>query len=227
MVGQVHEGIRIGGHPVVHAEGIVLGEGIAHGDLQTAGEAVLAVRAFRLHQQGVAEGLDPVDLAVEAAVQVVGTAVGFQLVGLAAHAEHRILDAVGIAAHKRTAAGAAGGCEIRLIIRHGIVPHNDIHRAVFRRHDDVLDDAAIIQYADRQAAGIGKNILGYICALSGHTEGLGADLCHWAFASSGFFGTRPGRLPPSFHCIYDYITVLCVCVSLLLEFASNFLSEFL
>ena len=202
VVREVHDGIRIGGHPVIHAEGIVLGEGIAHRQLQVAGEAVLAVRALGLHQQGVAKGLHPVQLTGEAAVQVVGAVVGFQLIGLAAHAEGGILDAVCIAAHERAAAGAAGGREVILIICHGVVAQHDIHRAVLGRNDDVFNDASVVQNAHRQAAGVGKDVLCNICALFGHTEGLGADLCHWAFASSDFTRTYSQA---DFHCILSYL----------------------
>ena len=202
VVREVHDGIRIRRDAVIHAEGIVLGEGIAHRQLQAAGEAVLAVRAFSLHEQGIAKGFYPVQLARKATVQMVGAVVGFQLVGLAAHAEGGILDAVCIAAHERAAAGAAGGREVILIICHGVVAQHDIHRAVLGRNDDVFNDASVVQNAHRQAAGIGKDVLCNICALFGHTEGLGADLCHWAFASSDFTRTYSQA---DFHCILSYL----------------------
>ena len=135
-------------------------------------------------------------------MQMVGAVVGFQLVSLAAHAEHRILDAVCIAAHERAAAGAAGGREVILIICHGVVAQHDIHRAVLGRNDDVFNDASVVQNAHRQAAGVGKDVLCNICALFGHTEGLGADLCHWAFASSDFTRTYSQA---DFHCILSYL----------------------
>ena len=202
VVGQVHDGVRIGGHPVIHAEGIVLRKGVAHRQLQVSRETVLTVRALGLHQQGVAEGLHPVQLAGEAAVQVVGAVVCFQLVSLAAHAEHRVLDAVGIAAYECTAAGAAGGREVILIICHGVMAQNDIHKAVFGRNDDVFNDAPVIQDTHGQATGVGKDVLCNICALSGHTEGLRADLCHWAFASSDFTWRYSQT---DFHCILAYL----------------------
>ena len=43
VVGQVYNRVGVRGHTVVHAEGIVIGEGIAHRDLQGAGKTVLAV----------------------------------------------------------------------------------------------------------------------------------------------------------------------------------------
>ena len=41
-------------------------------------------------------------------MQVIFAIVGFQLVGLAAERKFRIFNAVGVPAHERTAAGAAG-----------------------------------------------------------------------------------------------------------------------
>ena len=172
VIGQVHDGVRVGRDAVIHAECIVLGEGIAHRDLQVAGEPVLTVGAFGLHEQGVAKGFDPVELAAEAAVEVVGAVVGLQLIGLAPHGKYCILDAVGVAAHKGTAAGAAGGVEVRLVVCHGVVTHHHVHRAVFGRHDDAFDHATVVQYADGQPTGVGQDIFGNIRALFGHTEGL-------------------------------------------------------
>ena len=100
------------------------------------------------------------------------------------------------------AAGAAGGREVILIICHGVVAQHDIHRAVLGRNDDVFNDASVVQNAHRQAAGVGKDVLCNICALFGHTEGLGADLCHWAFASSDFTRTYSQA---DFHCILSYL----------------------
>ena len=202
MVREVHDGIRIRRDAVIHAEGIVLGEGIAHRQLQAAGEAVLAVWAFSLHEQGIAKGFHLVDLARECAMQMVFAIVGFQMVGPAAYTEHRVLDPVGVPPHKRAAAGAAGGREVILIICHGVVAQHDIHRAVLGRNDDVFNDASVVQNAHRQAAGVGKDVLCNICALFGHTEGLGADLCHWAFASSDFTRTYSQA---DFHCILSYL----------------------
>ena len=172
VVGQVHDGVRVGRDAVIHAECIVLGEGIAHRDLQVAGESILAVGAFGFHEQGVAKGFDPVELAVEAAVQVVGAVVSLQLVGRAAHAELCILNAVGVAPHERTAAGAGRGQEVRLVIGHGVVADHHIHRAVFGRYDNVFDHTAVVQHTHRQSAGVGQGILRYIRALFGHSEGL-------------------------------------------------------
>ena len=56
---------------VVHAEGVIVSEGIAHRDLQGAGKTVLAVGAYSLHQQGVAEVLHLIDFPGKTAVQVV------------------------------------------------------------------------------------------------------------------------------------------------------------
>ena len=198
VVGEVDDGVRVRRDAVIHAEGVIFGEGVAHRDLQIARETVLAVGALGFHEQGVAEGLHPVKLAGESAVQVVLAVVLFQLVGLAAHAEHSVLDAVGVTPHKSTAAGAAGGREVALIVCHGVVAQNDIHRAVFGRYDDIFDDAAVIQDMHRQSAGVGKDVLGNVGALFGHTEGLGADLCHWAFASSVFSRNTVGQTPTVF-----------------------------
>lgn len=62
MVGQVQDGVGIGRDAVVHPQGVVLGEDVPHRNFQVAGEAVLARRALGLQQQGIAEGLDVVDL---------------------------------------------------------------------------------------------------------------------------------------------------------------------
>ena len=108
VVGQVDDGVLVGGHTVVHPQGVVRRKDIPHTDLQISGETVFARRAFGLHQKGVAEHLHIVNFAGEGAVQVIFAIVGFQLVGLAAERKFRIFNAVGVPAHKRTAAGAAG-----------------------------------------------------------------------------------------------------------------------
>ena len=48
MVGEVQHGVRVGGHPVVHPQGIVLREDIPHRNFQIAGEPVFSIRALRL-----------------------------------------------------------------------------------------------------------------------------------------------------------------------------------
>ena len=229
VVGQVYDRISVRGHTVVHAEGIVVGEGIAHRDLQGTGKAVLAVRAYSLHQQGVAEVLHLINFPGKTAVQVVFAVVFFQLVGLAAQGKDSILDTVGVASHKSTAAGAAGRGEVVLVICHGVVTQHHIHRAVFGRDDDIFDHAAVIQHTDGHTAGIREDVLGNISALFGHTEGLGTDLCHWASPPKAFFGNAKGADCPLLHlvCIYDYITVLQFCVGFLLELPSNFCGDFL
>ena len=108
MVGQVDDGVLVGGHTVVHPQGVVRREDIPHTDLQISGETIFARRAFGLHQKGVAEHLHIVNFAGEGAVQVIFAIVGFQLVGLPAERKFRIFNAVGVPAHERTAAGAAG-----------------------------------------------------------------------------------------------------------------------
>lgn len=100
MVGQVYDRVSVRGHTVVHAEGIVVGEGVAHRDLQGTGKAVLAVRAYSLHQQGVAEVLHLIDFPGKTAVQVVFAVVFFQLIGLAAQGKDGVLDAVCVAPTK-------------------------------------------------------------------------------------------------------------------------------
>ena len=156
-------------------------------------------------------------------------AVFFQLVCLAAQGKDGILDAVGVAPHKGTAAGAAGRGEVILVICHGVVTQHHIHRAVFGRDDDIFDHAAVIQHADGHTAGVREDVLGNISALFGHTEGLGTDLCHWASPPKAFFGNAKGADCPLLHlvCIYDYITVLQFCVGFLLELPSNFCGDFL
>ena len=108
VVGQVDDGVLVSGHTVVHPQGVVRREDIPHTDLQISGETVFARRAFGLHQKGVSEHLHIVNFAGEGAVQVIFAIVGFQLVGLAAERKFRIFNAVGVPAHERTAAGAAG-----------------------------------------------------------------------------------------------------------------------
>ena len=229
MVGQVYDRISVRGHTVVHAEGVVIGKGIAHRDLQGAGKAVLAVGAYSLHQQGIAKVLHLIDFPGKTAVQMVLAAIFFQLVGLAAQGKDGVLDAVCVASHKSTAAGAAGRGEVVLVICHGVVTQHHIHRAILGRDDDIFDHAAVIQHTDGHTAGVREDVLGNISALFGHTEGLGTDLCHWASPPKAFFGNAKGADCPLLHlvCIYDYITVLRVCVSILLEFASNFSGDFL
>ena len=229
VVGQVYKGVGVRGHPVVHAEGVVVGEGIAHRDLQRAGKAVLAVGAYGFHQQGVAEVFHLIDFPGKAAVQMVLAAVFFQLVGLAAQGKDGVFNAVGIAPHKSTAAGATGRGEVVFVICHGVVTQHHIHRAVFGRDDNIFDHAAVIQHADGHTAGVREDVLGNISALFGHTEGLGTDLCHWASPPKAFFGNaKGGRLPPlHLVCIYDYITVLQFCVGFILELPSNFSGDFL
>ena len=203
MVGQVYKGVGVRGHTVVHAEGVVIGEGIAHRDLQRAGKTVLTIGAHGFHQQRIAKGLHRIDLAGEAAVQMVLAAVFFQLVGLAAQGKDGVFDAVSIAPHKSTAAGAAGRGEVVLVICHGVVTQHHIHRAVFGRDDDIFDHAAVIQHTDGHSAGVREDVLGNISALFGHTEGLGTDLCHWASPPKAFFGNaKGGRLPPFAFCLY-------------------------
>ena len=142
MVGQVQDGVGIGRDAVVHPQGVVLGEDVPHRNFQVAGEAVLARRALGLQQQGIAEGLDVVDLFGEGAVQMIPAVVGLQLVFPAAHAELRVLDAVGVPPHKGAAAGAAGRIEILFVVGKGIVAHHDIHRTLFCGDKDVFDHAA-------------------------------------------------------------------------------------
>ena len=60
-------------------------------------------------------------LAREGAVQVVFAVVGFQLIGLAAHVEHGVLDAVGVPAHERAATGTAGRFKVLDVIGVGVV----------------------------------------------------------------------------------------------------------
>jgi len=162
-------------------------------------------------------------------VQMVLAAVFFQLVGLAAQRKDGVFDAVGVAPHKSTAAGAAGRGEVVFVICHGVVTQHHIHRAVFGRDDDIFDHAAVIQHTDGHTAGVREDVLGNISALFGHTEGLGTDLCHWASPPKAFFGNAKGADCPLLHlvCIYDYITVLQFCVGFLLELPSNFYGDFL
>ena len=229
VVGQVYDRVSVRGHTVVHAEGVVVSEGIAHRDLQGAGKAVLAVRAYGFHQQGVAEVLHLIDFPGKTAVQMVLAAIFFQLIGLAAQGKDGVLDAVGVAPHKSTAAGAAGRGEVVFVICHGVVTQHHIHRAVLGRDDDIFDHAAVIQHTDGHTAGVREDILGNISALFGHTEGLGTDLCHWASPPKAFFGNAKGADCPLLHlvCIYDYITVLQFCVGIFLELPSNFCGDFL
>ena len=136
-------------------------------------------------------------------MQMVLAAVFFQLVGLAAQGKDGVFDAVSIAPHKSTAAGAAGRGEVVFVICHGVVTQHHIHRAVFGRDDDIFDHAAVIQHTDGHTAGVREDVLGNISALFGHTEGLGTDLCHWASPPKAFFGNaKGGRLPPFASCLY-------------------------
>ena len=154
VVGQVYDRVSVRGHTVVHAEGVVIGKGVAHRNLQGAGKAVLAVGAYGFHQQGVAEVLHLIDFPGKTAVQMMLAAVFFQLVGLAAQGKDGVFDAVGVASHKSTAAGAAGRGEVVFVICHGVVTQHHIHRAIFGRDDDIFDHAAVIQHADGHSSGV-------------------------------------------------------------------------
>ena len=180
MIRQVQDGVGVGGDAVIHPQGVVLGEDIAHRDLQISGETILARRALGLQQQGIAEGLDVVNFAGEGAVQVVFAVVRFQLVLFAAHAELGVLDAVGVPPHKCAAAGTAGGIEVIFIVGKGVVAHHDIHRPMFCGNKDVFDHAAVIQHTDRQPAGVRHDVLVDLFTILGHAKGLGAKLCHRA-----------------------------------------------
>ena len=196
VVGQVHDGVRVGRDAVIHAECIVLGEGIAHRDLQVAGESILAVGAFGFHEQGVAKGFDTVELAIEAAVQVVGAVVGFQLIGLAAHVEHGVLDAVGVPAHERAAAGTAGRFKVLDVIGVGVVAQHHIHRPALGGHPDILDDTAVVQHTDRQPAGVRDDVFIDLFAVWSHAKGLGEKLCHRARLLLYFLGTAHSLFYP-------------------------------
>ena len=180
VVRQVDDGIRIAGDTVVHPQSVVRGEDVPHADLQIPRETILARRAFGLHQERVAEHLHIVDLPGEGAVQVISAVVGFQLVGLAAEGKFRVLDAVGVPAHERTAAGAAGRVEICLIVGEGVVPDDHIHKARLGGDEEIFDHTAVVQHTDLKSAGIGDDVLIHLIAVFGHTERLGAKLCHKA-----------------------------------------------
>ena len=111
---------------------------------------------------------------------MVPAVIRLQLVFLAAHAEFRVLDAVGVPPHKGAAAGAAGRVEILFVVGKGIVAHHDIHRTLFCGDKDVFDHAAVIQHTDRQPAGVRHDVLVDLFAILGHAKGLGAKLCHRA-----------------------------------------------
>ena len=194
VVRQVDDGIRIAGDTVVHPQSVVRGEDVPHADLQIPRETILARRAFGLHQERIAEHLHIVDLPGEGAVQVISAVVGFQLVGLAAEGKFRVLDAVGVPAHERTAAGAAGRVEICLIVGEGVVPDDHIHKARLGGDEKIFDHAAVVQHADLKSAGIGDDVLIHLIAVFGHTERLGAKLCHKARLLVVIFW--PGAAPP-------------------------------
>ena len=193
---------------VVHPKSVVRGQGVAHRDFHVAGEAVLAVGAVRLQQQSVPKRLDRIALAGKAAVQVVAAVVGLQLVRPAVQGEGRALDAVGVPAHK----GAAVGGGVQLVFLDGVVAQHHVHRAAPRRDDDVLDDGPIVQHADRQAAGIGQNILVDRVPAAGEPEKFAFDLGHDCLPPSA--GTSPtgraGQYGPDAKndpFLYDYITI--------------------
>ena len=213
VVGQVQDGVGVGRDAVVHPQGIVLGEDVPHRNFQVAGEAVLSRRALGLQQQGIAEGLDVVDLFGEGAVQMVSAVVGLQLVFPAAHAELRVLDAVGVPPHKGAAAGAAGRVEILFVVGKGIVAHHDIHRTLFCGDKDVFDHAAIIQHTDRQPARIRHDVFIDLFAVSGHTKGLGAKLCHRAS-------------PPFSKCLDTTLSVISFIIMIISQFASSVWTSF-
>ena len=105
-------------------------------------------------------------------MQVVGAVVGFQLVGLAAHAEGGILDAVGIAAHERAAAGTAGRFKVLDVIGVGVVAQHHIHRSALGGHPDILDDTAVVQHTDRQPAGVRDDVFIDLFAVGVMPKGL-------------------------------------------------------
>ena len=180
MVGQVDDGICIGRHPVVHPQGVVARQDVPHRDLEFPGETVLSVGAFGLHQQGVAEHLDVVDLARKRSVQVVRAVVRLQMVGAAAHAEHSVLDPVGVPPHKRAAAGTARRIKVALVICQRIMPDHNVYRAVFGGDQNVFDHTAVVQHTDLKSAGIENRIFVDLFAVFGHAKRHGTKLCHRA-----------------------------------------------
>ena len=152
VVGQVYKGVGVRGHTVVHAEGVVVGEGIAHRDLQRAGKAVLAIGAYGFHQQGIAEILHLIDFPGKTAVQVVFAVVFFQLVGLAAQGKDGVLDAVGVPPHKCAAAGTAGGIEVIFIVGKGVVAQELSHLAA--QIDESLANLYVVSLVEMQTLSI-------------------------------------------------------------------------
>ena len=196
MVGQVDDSVGIRGDTVIHPQGVVLGEDIPHRDLQISRETILSIGAFRLQKQGIAKGLYLIQLAREGAVQVVFAVVGFQLIGLAAHVEHGILDAVGVPAHERAAAGTAGRFKVLDVIGVGVVAQHHIHRPALGGHPDILDDTAVVQHTDRQPAGVRDDVFIDLFAVWGHAKGLGEKLCHRARLLLYFFRTAHSLFYP-------------------------------
>ena len=194
--GQVDDGVGIGGDTVIHPQGVVLGEDIPHRDLQISRETILSIGAFGLQKQGIAKGLYLIQLAREGAVQVVFAVVGFQLVGLAAHIEHGILDAVGVPAHERAAAGTAGRFKVLDVIGVGVVAQHHIHRPALGGYPDILDDTAVVQHTDRQPAGVRDDVFIDLFAVWGHAKGLGEKLCHRARLLLYFLGTAHSLFYP-------------------------------
>ena len=196
MVGQVDDGVGIRGDTVVHPQGVVLGEDIPHRDLQISRETILSIGAFRLQKQGIAKGLYLIQLAREGTVQVVFAVVGFQLVGFAAHVEHGILDAVGVPAHERAAAGTAGRFKVLDVVGVGVVAQHHIHRPALGGHPDILDDTAVVQHTDRQPAGVRDDVFIDLFAVWGHAKRLGEKLCHRARLLLYFLGTAHSLFYP-------------------------------
>ena len=168
-------------------------------------------RGFPLQKQGIAKGLYLIQFARKGTVQVVFAVVGFQLVGLAAHVEHGVLDAVGVPAHERAAAGTAGRFKVLDVIGVGVVAQHHIHRPALGGHPDILDDTAVVQHTDRQPPGFEMMYSLIFSPFGVMPKGLERN-CAIGLASFCIFWGQH-TLCFILYC-FDYITIFPFCVGI-------------
>ena len=74
------------------------------------------------------------------------------------------------------------------------MPDDHIHKARLGGDEKIFDHTAVVQHTDLKSAGIGDDVLIHLIAVFGHTERLGAKLCHKARLLVVIFW--PGAAPP-------------------------------
>jgi len=160
VVGKVDDGLAIGGGAEVHAEGVVLGEGVDGGDREVAGEALLAVLAEVGELEGGAELAGhrtgrPGDL-VEAlaAVQAVLAVVDRQAELLPVEGEAALGDAVAVAPDEAAEVGA-----LRRVVVQVVEPeHHVVEVAARVRHVQRHHGAAVTRDAGHHAGAVAERV---------------------------------------------------------------------